>query len=175
MTTLPHGPAGRSGTVPAFGADVAGAPALHLRDAREADLPALLAIDRVFPSDRITAVRYRTLLDSRRATVRVAELDGRVVGYHVVLRRWFHRAGWLYSMAVAYGARRRGVGRRLLADAELAARRAGRTGLSLEVRQDNAPAIALYERAGYRRVKALPAYYSDGSDAWRYRRDWPRP
>jgi ribosomal protein S18 acetylase RimI-like enzyme len=40
--------------------------------------------------------------------------------------------------------------------------------LRLEVRIDNAAAIGLYERSGYRRGKRLPHYYEDGADGWRY-------
>ena len=148
------------------------ATALRLRDAREADLPALLAIEAQFPGDRISPALFRRLLGSRRATTRVAEVGGRVVGFHVVRRRWFDRRGWLYSLAVDGPERRQGIGRRLLADAELVARRAGHRGLVLEVRQDNAAAQALYARAGYRPVKALRRYYDDGSDGWRHVRDW---
>ena len=90
----------------------------------------------------------------------------------MVRRRWFDQRGWLYSLAVDGPERRQGIGRRLLADAELVARRAGHRGLVLEVRQDNAAAQALYSRAGYRPVKALRRYYDDGSDGWRHVRDW---
>ncbi|MGB3840666.1 MAG: GNAT family N-acetyltransferase, partial [Rhodanobacter sp.] len=40
--------------------------------------------------------------------------------------------------------------------------------LRLEVRPDNAAAIRLYERAGFRRFGAYRRYYEDGTDAWRY-------
>ena len=46
--------------------------------------------------------------------------------------------------------------------------RAGRTAMTLEVRQDNPAANALYQSAGYRRLAALPAYYEDGAPGWRY-------
>jgi [ribosomal protein S18]-alanine N-acetyltransferase len=39
------------------------------------------------------------------------------------------------------------------------------------VRQDNAAAIRLYERRGYRRIGAYAAFYEDGADAWRYQKD----
>ena len=45
----------------------------------------------------------------------------------------------------------------------------------LEVRQDNAAAVGLYEAAGYARLAPLPAYYEDGGDGWRYGREWGRP
>ena len=171
MSTLPS-PGSKSAGVSTFEPAPDTTPELHLRDARAADLPALALLEAQFPGDRIVPPLFRELIGSPRATVRVAELDGRLVGYHIVRRRWLSRVGWLYSLAVDAAHRRRGIGRRLLADAERLARRAGRRGLQLEVRQDNAAALALYERGGYRRVKALPDYYDDGTPGWRYRREW---
>ena len=42
---------------------------------------------------------------------------------------------------------------------------AGADRVSLEVREDNAPARALYERAGYRRHGRVADYYEDGTAA----------
>jgi [ribosomal protein S18]-alanine N-acetyltransferase len=62
--------------------------------------------------------------------------------------------------------RRAGVGAALLAHA-LAQGRAQRASLAtLEVRRGNTPAIALYERAGFRTVHVRKQYYQDnGEDA----------
>ena len=54
------------------------------------------------------------------------------------------------ELGVAAWARRRGVGRALLAACEAEARRAGRDRLTLWVTIDNAPARALYEGCGFR-------------------------
>jgi ribosomal protein S18 acetylase RimI-like enzyme len=54
------------------------------------------------------------------------------------------------ELGVAEWARRRGVGRALLAACEAEARRAGRDRLTLWVTIDNAPARALYEGCGFR-------------------------
>ena len=74
----------------------------------------------------------------------------------------------LYSIATAPAARGRGLGATLLAAAEDAARARNCRALRLEVRVDNTAAIALYERAGYRRIGRYREYYEDGEDAWRY-------
>src|SRR5690606_41992509 len=58
----------------------------------------------------------------------------------------------LYSIAVAPGFGGKGVGRALLDAAEKAAFDHDRMMLRLEVRQDNARAIAIYEKAGYHRI-----------------------
>jgi ribosomal protein S18 acetylase RimI-like enzyme len=140
----------------------------RLRAARAADLPALLALEARFPGDRLSPRQFRHHLANPRARLRVAVGEGGLLGYHLLLLRRGSAWARLYSIAVDPAARGRGLGRRLLADAEAQARAAGCTGLRLEVRQDNAAAVALYEAAGYRRVAALPNYYDDGTPGWRY-------
>lgn len=146
-------------------------PTCRLRAARATDLPALLALEARFPGDRLSARQFRHHLGNPRACLRVA-IAGRLVGYHLVLFRSGSAWGRLYSLAVDEAARGRGLGRRLLADAERQAWAAGCRGLRLEVRQDNVAAVALYEAAGYRRQAALPAYYQDGGAGWRYQKAW---
>jgi ribosomal protein S18 acetylase RimI-like enzyme len=53
------------------------------------------------------------------------------------------------ALAVAEDARRRGVARALLADAEAIARAEGANGVSLDTGLENAPARRLYETSGY--------------------------
>ena len=70
----------------------------------------------------------------------------------------------LLTIAVAPSARRAGVGAALLskAIAEAAKAEAGR--MFLEVAADNAPALALYRRAGFRDVGRRPRYYARGAE-----------
>lgn len=89
----------------------------------------------------------------------VAELDGELVGYIRVLPvtalpENAHVLGVL-GLAVAPGARRRGVGSALLAAAERHARARGARKLSLRVLSTNDTALRLYERLGFRREGTL--------------------
>ncbi|MBS7458819.1 GNAT family N-acetyltransferase [Coralloluteibacterium stylophorae] len=143
---------------------------LHFRDARAGDLPALLAIEAQFPGDRMSARQFRHHLGNPRARLRVAEDRGEVVGTTLLLLRIGSRRGRLYSIAVRAGRGGRGLGAALLADAEAQARGAGRELLVLEVRPDNAPARALYRRAGYAETGRIPDYYEDGAEALRLSR-----
>lgn len=145
------------------------------RTARAADLPGLLALESRFPGDRLSARQFRHHLDNPRARLRVAAGPHGLLGYHLLLTRAGSAWARLYSLVVDPAAQGRGLGRALLADAESQARRAGCAGLRLEVRQDNVAAHALYATAGYQRLAALPGYYQDGADGWRYVRDWVRP
>lgn len=145
-------------------------PSARLRPARATDLPVLLALEETFPGDRMSARQFRHHLASPRARWRVAEAGGTVLGYALVLLRRGSGLARLYSIVVDPAARGQGLGHRLLAAAERDAAQAGRTGITLEVRQDNPTANALYQAAGYRRLAALPAYYEDGAPGWRYRK-----
>jgi ribosomal protein S18 acetylase RimI-like enzyme len=69
-----------------------------------------------------------------------------------------HAAGSYYLMALAVdpGFRSRGIGRRLMAEAEAAARSEGFGETSFHVFAENRRAVALYEALGYRERARLP-------------------
>lgn len=68
----------------------------------------------------------------------------------------------ILTLAVATAARRQGLGKALLAAALDAARAAPAAEAFLEVAVDNAPAIALYQAAGFQRAGLRRAYYDRG-------------
>ena len=143
--------------------------AFRSRRATLADLDALVALEkRAFTTDHLSQRQYRHHLQSSTATV-LAAVDGSgLLGKAVVFFRAHSDIARLYSIAVSNEARGRGVGEAMLAAAEDAARDRACARMRLEVRQDNAAAIRLYERQGYRRFASRPGYYEDGADAWRY-------
>jgi ribosomal-protein-alanine N-acetyltransferase len=65
----------------------------------------------------------------------------------------------LLNLSVVPDARREGLGRELLAQFVADSRRLGAEQMFLEVRIGNAPAIALYEAAGFVRIARRVAYY----------------
>ncbi len=91
----------------------------------------------------------------------------KVVGYLVCSR--YDQVFHLMNIAVDPSTRRRGLGAALLQ--AMIARAGEDEAYTLEVRTSNAPAIALYERFGFRSVGTRPRYYVDtGEDAmimWR--------
>jgi GNAT superfamily N-acetyltransferase len=83
------------------------------------------------------------------AQVTVAEHDGRVIGYSTVVG---HELVHLFVDPDHAG---RGVGRRLLAAAEALMTEAGHRSFELHTMVGNAPAIGLYESAGWRMTGRL--------------------
>jgi len=88
----------------------------------------------------------------------VAEQDGAVAGYvgcQTVLDE-----GYITNVAVSPDCRRQGIGRALIAELTERAKRAGLAFVTLEARASNAPAITLYEGAGFRRVGVRKNFYT---------------
>ena len=144
-------------------------PAVHIRTAHRDDLDALVDLEnRSFVTDRVSRAQYRRHLDSPTAIALIAEADGQRVGSALVFVRRGSRRARLYSIAIDHHARGMGVGGALFEAAEAAALDRGRDRLYLEVRDDNAVAIRLYESRGYAHVGTLKAFYEDGAPARRY-------
>jgi [ribosomal protein S18]-alanine N-acetyltransferase len=145
---------------------------LRIREAQSSDIDDLVRLEmKAFASDRLSRRRLRAHTRSPTAGLLVARRGGKIAGYALVLIRRGSHAARLHSLAVEPDAARQGIGSRLLAAAEAAALARGATNLRLEVRTDNAAAIRLYERAGYRMIGRRDGYYEDGAAALRYERD----
>jgi ribosomal protein S18 acetylase RimI-like enzyme len=140
-----------------------------IRAATLSDVDRLLALEAdSFGSDRLSARSFRYFVRSATAVCRVIRGGAGILGYYLLLFRSDSEKARLYSIAVDAGHRGRGLAAALLADAERVARRHGRTRLSLEVREDNAAAIGLYERLGFIPKGRYADYYADGAPARRY-------
>jgi ribosomal-protein-alanine N-acetyltransferase len=135
---------------------------------READLPRVMEIERAAFSHPWSEELVRRELSHEFSTVLLATgeaSDGAsILGFLVT---WLvHDELHVLNVAVAPEARRRGVARALLDEAEAGARARGARVALLEVRRSNAPAIGLYRARGYRDVAVRPRYYAeDGEDA----------
>lgn len=92
----------------------------------------------------------------------VAERDGQAIGYvgcQTVLDE-----GYITNVAVSPDCRRQGVGRALIEELAQRARAQGLSFVTLEARASNAPAIALYEGAGFVRVGVRKNFYTAPSE-----------
>lgn len=138
-----------------------------VRRATLADASAILALESLFPSDRMSARSVRRFITAPGARVWVASDGADVLGNLVMLLRTGSRAARIYSVVVSPRARGLGLGHRLVDAAEREARVLGRNRLTLEVRADNDAARALYARRGYGVERELPEFYDDGADGLR--------
>jgi ribosomal-protein-alanine N-acetyltransferase len=149
---------------------------VRIRRARPGDLDALIALEeRSFHCDLISRRMLRAHLTSPRSIVLVAERARAVHGDALVFLRSGSARARLYSIAVDATARGLGLGARLLAASENAARARQATHMRLEVDARNAAAIKLYESRGYARFAVKPGYYEDGGTAWRYEKPLTAP
>ena len=92
----------------------------------------------------------------------VAERDGQAIGYvgcQTVLDE-----GYITNVAVSPDCRRQGIGRALIEELAQRARAQGLSFVTLEARASNAPAIALYEGAGFVHVGVRKNFYTAPSE-----------
>jgi ribosomal protein S18 acetylase RimI-like enzyme len=139
-----------------------------IRPAQAEDLDRLLVLEtRCFEHDRLSRRSFRHFLSSDTASCLVAERDGEILGYVLVLFHGRTALARLYSMAVAPEHQSQGLGRVLLDAAEAVALDGGAAIMRLEVHPANFAAIALYRRAGYLEFGIYRGFYEDDSDALR--------
>jgi len=136
----------------------------RVRPLQAADVPAIVPIEsRVF-SDPWPASFFLGELSHPFVWARVAEQNGRLVGYSVALLGG--GAGHLGNLAVIPEARRRGIATVLLRDLLAQAVERGVDRIGLEVRVSNFAAQDLYRAHGFGLAGIRKSYYRDtGEDA----------
>ena len=141
-----------------------------IRDAVEADLPAIIEIyNATVPTRMVTAELEPTTVEARLPWFRnhspdeypfwVAESDGRVIGwldFKKFLPRCAYRGTAEISVYVHQKFRRRGVGQRLLEEAISRAHSLGLTALVGLIFGHNEPSLKLFQRFGFERWGFLP-------------------
>ena len=138
-----------------------------IRSLGYADLPQVIAIERrSFPTPWSLAMFVLELSKPSGVCLAAAEAN-QLLGYLVCSR--YERVWHLMNIAIDPPVRRRGIATALLE--EMIARAGDDASYTLEVRPSNSPAIALYERFGFRSAGTRRRYYQDtGEDAlimWR--------
>jgi ribosomal-protein-alanine N-acetyltransferase len=134
--------------------------------ATPADVAAVAALEQVaLGPDAWSAALVEQGISGQLPTVHylVSREDGLVTGYVAVSVAG--DVAELQRIAVAPDHRRGGVARRLLGEVVRLARADGADRLLLEVREDNAGALAFYDDAGFVELARRPRYYRDGTTA----------
>lgn len=99
-------------------------------------------------------------------------IDGAAVAGYIGSQRVDWEAD-VMNVAVHPDCRRRGIARKLVTALVSALAQNGVTSLTLEVRQSNIPAIALYEQLGFVQVGLRPNYYRNPREnALIMRKEW---
>lgn len=93
----------------------------------------------------------------------VAEEDGKIVGY--IGSYYCHPEGYITNVAVAPEMRRRGVGRALIEELVSRGEKLSLSFWTLEVRESNEGAIALYSSLGFEKVGRRSRFYSNPEEA----------
>ena len=128
-----------------------------ITDAREELLPQIQKIEQQSFSVPWTEPMLRMQLAPDSHVFLTAEAAGDVIGYVGLM--YVLDEGYISNVAVHPIWRRRGVADALLEELEQRAKKLMLSFLTLEVRAGNAPAIALYEKHGFRAVGRRKDYY----------------
>ncbi len=145
------------------------------REAEVRDIPQVVYINRVCLPENYPEYFFYYHLENWPKSFIVAEVNGTIVGYVMTrvetgvsfVGSFIARRGHIVSIAVLEAYRRRGIGERLMRISMDAMKKYYKASEAyLEVRVSNKPAIKLYEKLGFRIVKILKRYYSDGEDAY---------
>ena len=134
-----------------------------LRTLGYSDLPSVISIERrSFPTPWSLAMFVLELSKPSSICLAAHAPDGEIHGYLICAR--YDKVWHLMNVAVAPEMRRRGVAAALIN--EMFLRSGSGSRFTLEVRESNQPAIAMYERLGFRRAGRRQRYYQDnGEDA----------
>jgi ribosomal-protein-alanine N-acetyltransferase len=138
------------------------------------DLEAMYQLDQACfePGIAYTRGQIRAFLTRDGAIGLVAEKGEELVA--LAIAEVAGRRGHLITIDIAGGERRRGLGRRLLAEVWARMAAAGAKDVRLEVDVRNTDAIRFYEGMGFRNVRPLPDYYGLGRDGIRMTRTLDR-
>lgn len=131
----------------------------RISDAQERQLDRLEEIEKACFSVPMTREQLESQLPDDRHALLVAENgEGLVLGYVGML--YVLDEGYISNVAVAPEQRRKGIAGALLEELMRQAAALSLAFVSLEVRESNAPAIALYEKHGFLPVGKRKNYYS---------------
>ncbi|WP_024806110.1 GNAT family N-acetyltransferase [Nocardia sp. BMG51109] len=149
--------------------DTAEAPRPEYRQARFTDLDDIAAIEAEVFAEPYRYLMLRQLFELHGPAWLVAEVDGAVIGYALILEK--DRRALLFTFSVAKQCQGLGYGRGLLERALRACRQQGVEMMYLTVRPDNHPARNLFAQVGFDCVDHDDEYFGQDEprDVFEYR------
>ena len=129
----------------------------QILDAQEKHLDQLEELEKVCFSVPWTREQLKSQLPGKQHCFLVAVENETLLGY--VGMMYVLDEGYISNVAVAPQQRRNGIGDALIEELMNRAEEFGLSFVTLEVRESNRPAIALYEKHGFQRVGLRKKYY----------------
>ena len=136
-----------------------------IRKAKTSDVASLYALEQeLFSHENYPLSKSSFAYHLRNNLLFVAEIEGKIVGYVLVLIK--RKNAKLYSIGVNKLYRGKKISQMLLKTISKELIYLEFSTLLLEVRIDNKTAISLYEKFGFSKAKILKTFYKDGCDAY---------
>lgn len=135
---------------------------LVIRPMRREDVPTVCAVDRLCFTCHWSEYTFLAELTNTVGYYRVADVEGKIAGYigsHLILDE-----AHITTFGVHPHARRYHIGERLLVDVLEEAVRSGCRRITLEVRESNVGAQALYRKYGFSPISRRKRYYPDNNE-----------
>jgi ribosomal-protein-alanine N-acetyltransferase len=138
----------------------------HLRTYAPGDFESLYEIDQLCYEPDIAYSRreLRNYMQFPGCTCIVAEADGSIGGFCLAAHE--EGVGYIITMDVLQRYRRHGMGTALFEATERKLLEAGARAIWLETATDNEPAIAFWQKHGFRKDRVRKRYYPNGRDAY---------
>lgn len=114
-----------------------------------------------FQAEAFSKHQIASLLSDYNSIGLVAKENQQIVGF-IIGRTYFERnalTGHILTIDVKPAERQKGVGARLLQEMERIFKEKNVKTCRLEVREDNLPALNLYQKLGYKKIERLQHYY----------------
>lgn len=135
---------------------------IAIEDASIRHLDRLYEIEReCFEKEAFTKKQMIQLLTEYYSISLIAKENDKIEGF-IIGTLYFERSamiGHVLTIDVSPTQRRKGIGAKMLQEIERIFKERGAKTCYLEVREDNAAALGLYEKLGYRKVGKLENYY----------------
>jgi len=136
---------------------------LTIRAFRPDDIKDVCRIEKESFKDPWSCYTFAYLHMKNPESIKVAVIDGRLVGYVVVdvEMRCGKKVGHVLNLAVEQGFRRMGIGRALMDEAISYVRKTGADEVWLEVKESNTAARKFYSSIGFVEKGRIRGYYRD--------------